>query len=91
MHKAYRHYVSGDDGPNAPPMFERLTRAWSRVKRAEFTGLTTFEIDMADKNDPSRVYLGKLDLTRAGWKLTELRVQFQNPANATIQNFAGAL
>jgi hypothetical protein len=91
MHKAYRNYVSGDDGTNAPPILERITRAWSRVKRAEFTGLTTFEIDMADKNDPSRVYLGKLDLTRAGWKLTELRVQFQNPANATIQNFAGAL
>ncbi|MFA7308170.1 MAG: DUF2939 domain-containing protein [Hyphomicrobium sp.] len=87
--KAYRDYVSGDDGTNALPILERISRAWARVKRAEFTGFTTFEIDMADKNDPSRLYLGKLQLSRVGWKLTELRLKFLNPANAAMQNFAG--
>ena len=89
MHKAYRDYVSGDDGTNALPILERVSRAWSRVKRAEFTGFATFEIDMADKKDPSRLYLGKLELTRIGWKLTELRLKFLTTANGTIQNFAG--
>ena len=62
--------------------------AGSRVKRAEFTGLTSFEIDMADKNDPTRLYLGKLELTRVGWKLTELRLKFLTTANSPIQNLA---
>jgi hypothetical protein len=91
MHKAYRNYVSGDDGTNTLPVLERISRAWSRVKRAEFTGLTTFEIDMADKNNPTRLYLGKLELTRVGWKLTALRLKFLSSANNTIQNFAGTL
>jgi len=90
MHKAYRDYVSGDDGTNALPIVERVSRAWSRVKRAEFTGLTTFEIDMADKTDETRIYLGKLELTRVGWKLAELRVKFLTAPDRTMQNFAGA-
>lgn len=88
MRKAYRDYVSADDATPSPPVFERIRRAWARVKRAEFTGLTTFEIDMADKNDPTRLYLGKLQLTRTGWKLTELRLKFMNPATSPTENFA---
>ena len=84
MRKAYRDYVAADDGTKALPILERVRRAWARVKRAEFTGPSTFEIDMADKNDPMRLYLGKLELTRTGWKLTELRLKFLN----SIQNFA---
>ena len=87
--KTYRDYVSGDDGTNALPILERISRAWARVKRAEFTGFTTFEIDMADKNDPSRLYLGKLQLSRVGWKLTELRLKFLTAPDNAIQNFAG--
>jgi hypothetical protein len=89
MHKVYRDYVSGDDGTNALPVLERISRAWARVKRAEFTGFTTFEIDLADKNDPSRIYLGKLQLSRVGWKLTELRLKFLTAPGNAIQNFAG--
>lgn len=91
MQKTYRDYVSGDDGTNALPIRERISRAWSRVKRAEFTGFTTFEIDMADKNDPTRLYLGKLELTRIGWKLTELRVEFLPMPSKAMQNFASKL
>jgi len=88
VQKTYRDYVSGDDGTNALPILERISRAWARVKRAEFTGLATFEIDMADKNDPSRIYLGKLQLSRVGWKLTELRLKFMTAPDNAIQNFA---
>jgi hypothetical protein len=88
MRKAYRDYVSGDDGTNALPILDRIGRAWARVKRAEFTGPTTFEIDMADKNDPARLYLGKLKLTRSGWKLTELRLKFLTTAKSTAEKFA---
>jgi hypothetical protein len=76
MRKAYRDYVSADGGTRSLPVLERIRRAWARVKRAEFTSLTAFEIEMADKNDPARLYLGKLQLTRTGWKLTELRLKF---------------
>ncbi|MBA2127521.1 hypothetical protein DLM45_15010 [Hyphomicrobium methylovorum] len=91
LRKAYRDYVSGADDPaNTLPMTERIAKAWSRVKRAEFTGFTTVEIDMEDKLDPTRVYLGKLELTRRGWMLTELRVKFLTTAGGAIQNFVAA-
>jgi hypothetical protein len=79
--KAYRDYASRGSNESEPePLMERIARAWSRVKRAEFTGLTTFEIDVVDKHDASRTYLGKFKLTPAGWKLAELRVAFHAPA-----------
>jgi hypothetical protein len=91
MRKAYRDYVSADDGTRSLPVFERIRHAWARVKRAEFTRLTTFEIEMADKNDPTRLYLGKLQLTRTGWKLTELRIKFLPAAKNTATQSSRAL
>ncbi len=87
--KLYRDYVSGQPDEAKQPVLERMKKAWARVKRAEFTSLTTFEIDMADKLDESRVYLGKLELTGGGWILKELRIRFETTANATVQKFAG--
>ncbi|HVZ04253.1 DUF2939 domain-containing protein [Hyphomicrobium sp.] len=89
MRKAYRNYVETDDGTNALPILERISRGWARVKRAKFTALTTFEIDMADKHDASRIYLGKLELTRTGWKLTGLRLRLLTTAKSAIQRLAG--
>ncbi len=86
LRKTYRSYVSNDDDSKLP-LLERVERAWDRVKRAEFTSLTSFEIDMEDKLDPTRVYLGKLELRPAGWKLTELRVKFLTTAKAAVQKF----
>jgi hypothetical protein len=87
LRKTYRDYVSGDTNEaKTTPLLDRIARAWARVKRAEFTGLTTFEIDMEDKFEPTRLYLGKLELTTLGWKLTELRIKFLTTAKNTIQN-----
>ena len=61
-----------------------------RVKRAEFTGLTTFEVDMADKYDENRIFLGKLELTGIGWKLRELRVKFLTTAKQGVQQLFDA-
>ena len=90
IRKAYRGYVAGDPDDVKAPVFERMKRAWARVKRAEFTGLTTFEVDMADKYDESRIFLGKLELTSLGWKLRELRVKFLTTADTTVQKFSSA-
>ena len=88
LRKAYRDFVASDaDEAATLPLSERISRAWARVKRAEFTGLTSFEIDMEDKYDPSRLYLGKLQLTSMGWKLTELRIKFLTTAKNTIERF----
>lgn len=87
LRKTYRDYTSGDaDEVKTTPLLERIERAWARVKRAEFTGFTTFEIDMADKQDPARIYLGKLKLTPLGWKLAELRIKFLTAAKNTIES-----
>ena len=88
--KTYRENVSHE--PDEAKLYgiqERIARAWDRVKRAEFTSLTNFEMDMADKHDPNRIYLGKLELTGLGWKLKELRVKFLTSAQDAVSRFAG--
>ncbi|MFT3731341.1 MAG: DUF2939 domain-containing protein [Hyphomicrobium sp.] len=88
LRQTYRSYVaSDDDSSNKLTLGERIQRAWARVRRAEFTSLTSFEIDMEDKYDPTRLYLGKLELFPAGWKLTELRVKFLTTAKNAIDKF----
>ncbi len=90
MRKAYRNYTSTDDEPNTLPVTERMKRFWSRMKRAEFTSITAFEVDMADKHDPNRIYLGKLELTGRGWILRELRIKSLTTADAAPQQFLSA-
>jgi hypothetical protein len=85
LRKTYRSYVGSDNDSNKLPITERIARAWARVKRAEFTSFTSFEIDMEDKYDASRLYLGKLELRPTGWKLTALRVKFLETAKAAVQ------
>ena len=88
--KLYRDYISGQPEESKLPVIERMKKAWARVKRAEFTSLTTFEIDMADKHDESRVYLGKLHLTGSGWMLKELRIRFETTADASVKKLSSA-
>ncbi|WP_045835779.1 DUF2939 domain-containing protein [Hyphomicrobium sp. 99] len=85
----YRDLVASEgDEAKTLPIMDRISRAWARVKRAEFTSLTSFEIDMEDKLDPTRIYLGKLELRPAGWKLTELRIKFLATAKNAVQRFS---
>lgn len=71
----YRENISGEAAEDAAmPWHERAHRFWSRIKRAEFHSPTVFEIEMADRNDPARHYVGLLKLRGLTWKLTELRV-----------------
>jgi hypothetical protein len=78
----YRENISGDAAAVAAlPWHERLKGFWSRIKRAEFHSPTEFEIEMADRNDPTRHYIGLLQLRGLEWKLTELRLR-------TVQNAA---
>lgn len=71
----YRENVSGQAAADAAlPRLERARLFWSRVKRAEFHSPIEFEIEMADRNDPTRHFVGVLKLRGLTWKLTELRV-----------------
>lgn len=75
VRKTYRN-VSGETAAlEALPWRERLADFWSRVKRAEFKSPSVFEIEMADRNDPARHYVGLLELRGFEWKLTELRLR----------------
>ncbi len=60
----------------------RVQRAWSRVRRAVFTSPTRFEMEMADKHDPSRSFAGVLELTGFQWKLVSLHVHQQKSQSA---------
>lgn len=72
----YRERISGEQAAlDALPWHERARSFWSRIKRAEFHSPTVFEIEMADRNDPTRHYVGLLKLRGLEWKLVELRVR----------------
>ncbi|MDQ8700043.1 DUF2939 domain-containing protein [Hyphomicrobium sp. LHD-15] len=76
MRQYYRENVSGAAAADAArPWHERVASFWSRIKRAEFHSPTEFEIEMADRNDPTRHYIGLLKLRCVEWKLTELRLR----------------
>lgn len=76
--KAYRERVKGQFDDTADlPLPERMARAWARVKRARFTSLTRFEVEVADKFTPERHYDGVLELRGLTWKLTELRIRMR--------------
>lgn len=89
LRNAYRSYTGAVDDEKSRPAVERIQRFWARVKRAEFTSLTDFEVDMADKHDPNRIYLGKLELTGSGWILRELRIKMLTTASS-VQQFVSA-
>jgi hypothetical protein len=80
----YRERISGEQARlDAMPWHERAAGFWSRIKRAEFHSPTAFEIEMADRNDPTRHYIGLLKLRGLEWKLTELRLR-SVPAAPTL-------
>ena len=56
-------------------IWERISRVWARVKRAKFTSLTRFELDLVDKDDAHRLYAGVLELRGLQWTVTELRIR----------------
>jgi len=61
---------------------DRMGRAWSRVKRAEFLTPTRFAMEMADKTDPTRSFAGILEFTGLEWKLVSLHVHQSRPVGA---------
>lgn len=61
----------------------RIQSAWSRVRRAEFTSPTRFEMEMIDKHDPDRSFAGTLELQGIEWKLVSLHVRQQKPQSLT--------
>ncbi len=74
--KLYRDHVSGEADPaKTLPWHKRFAAFWSRIKRAEFLTPTEFKIEMADRYDASRHYVGLLKLRGLEWKLAELEVR----------------
>lgn len=76
MRQFYRENVSGEAAAHAAtPWHERAAGFWSRIKRAVFHSASRFEIEIADRNDPTRHYIGLLELRGIEWKLVELRLR----------------
>jgi hypothetical protein len=75
VRNAYRE-VSGEAAElRALPWYRRAADFWSRLKRAEFKTPAAFEVEMADRNDAARHYIGLLELRGIEWKLTQLHVR----------------
>lgn len=74
--QTYKRYVAGiEETPktlsNLPG---RISEFWSRLRHVEFVTPTAFEIEMADKTDPSRRFTGLFQWRDMRWKLTRLYV-----------------
>ena len=84
--KTYRE-ATGTVEPNASaaPFRVRFAKFWSRLKRAEFKSLTSFEIEMRDQYDASRSHVALLELAGLEWKMTQLRVG-QNLADTATES-----
>ncbi len=54
--------------------FERFAAFWRRVQRAAFISMTQVEIEVADRYEPERRYIGRMELKGLDWKLTSLKV-----------------
>lgn len=81
MRQFYRENISNDAAAlDALPWHERARNFWVRIKRAEFHSPVEFEIEMADRNDPTRHYVGLLKLRGLQWKLVELRLRMVRQA-----------
>ncbi|WP_439541944.1 DUF2939 domain-containing protein [Hyphomicrobium sp.] len=81
MRQFYRENLAASTAdPAALPWHERARGFWTRIKRAEFHSPAEFEIEIADRNDPTRHYIGLLKLRGIEWKLTELRLRTVSPA-----------
>lgn len=78
---------SNDEGGT---ISERFKTFWARLKRAEFLSPSLIEIEIADRNDPSRHYVSVLELKSFEWKLTGLRVTAPAPAPSPISREAMA-
>lgn len=59
---------------HARPLVDRAQRFWARIKRLEFTSLTSLDIEMADRRVPARSYLGTLAFAEGRWKIISVRV-----------------
>lgn len=62
-------------------LLARIERVWARVRKAKFTSLTRFELDLLDKDDPLRVYAGVLELRGFQWTVVELHIHQLAPPN----------
>jgi hypothetical protein len=84
--QAYKRYVRSVDEPpktlsNLPL---RMSEFWSRLRHAAFVTPAVFEIEMADRSDPSRRFTGIFVFRDMHWKLTELYVHTDaNPLRRT--------
>ena len=85
---AYRQTISGEveEQRTLANLPERIARFWARVKRAEFKGLATFELDVEDRHDPSRIYASVLELKGLEWKLTRLAIRSAGEIGAVAQS-----
>lgn len=72
--RGWRNAVTGKTTDQDRPWNERVAEFYSRVKRAEFTGLAQALIEVADRDDPKRSFVGVFEFHGFEWKLTKLRI-----------------
>jgi hypothetical protein len=80
MRQFYRENISSEANAAPLPWHQRAYGFWSRIKRAVFHSSAVFEVEIADRNDPTRHYIAHLKLRGVAWKVTELRVRTVAPA-----------
>jgi hypothetical protein len=74
--QAYKRYVQGVEEPpkTLATLPLRMREFWTRIRHVAFVTPGAFEIEMADKTDPSRRFTGLFEFREMRWKLTRLYV-----------------
>lgn len=71
----YRANIQGLPDEKTIPVMERMKAFWARIIRAEFKSLSAFEVELADRFEPTRHHIGLLELVGFEWKLKELHIK----------------
>lgn len=79
LKQGYRTRIKGLENEDLLPLRERVRRFLRRIRRAEFVSLTLVEIEVADRDDPTRHVVGTMSLVGFEWKLTGIRVKDAQP------------
>jgi hypothetical protein len=60
---------------HARPLVDRAQRFWARLKRVNYTSLTSLEIEVADRRVPERSYLGNFAFEQGRWRIVAVQVR----------------
>lgn len=84
MRKTWNSKVRGNEDDSKQPWDVRVREFYGRIKRAEFRSLGTIEIEVAERQPPTRHVIATLELSGFEWHLVGVTFNDVAPAAETV-------